>query len=281
MNVYGTEFGTFPLVRPVPGPWAYGYYRVENGYIRDASPLALSPEATIHDIYFMGDSGSGLNTSSITANWWLLILRSQASVKQFICKSDPVAAKGPPVVVRDPVSRIYNTDFKYAEQYSYSCAFPYNACMGDYVVDNGAGMQGWGGPPPGGWWKNTGDGALPIMSDIAPMNGTGSNPVINTVQAAPGPANPKQWNSNNHQRVGQNVAFADAHVEFGRRPDVGQNGDNIWTHNNHGGAARFGGYAVDTSMPYGGQLTDDYGSDAPPYDIVMVPVRSLDDGSTK
>lgn len=265
MNIYAAENGTFPLIRPVPGPWAYCFYYVQ-GYAQ--SITATNPEAAIYDIIVTGNSGYGLNQASISGNWWLLILRNQISAKSLICKSDPVAARAKTLVLQDPLTKIYKTDFQAPEQYSYSCAYPYNSAAA--IAPNGA--------PIGGWWKNVLDPSLPIMADMAPMNGTGANPTIATVQPS-SPSDPKVWNSNNHERAGQNVAFSDAHVEFCRRPDVGQNNDNIWTHNNNAGPAQYGGKAVDPNDPSSQQVLG-YGSSGPPYDIVMVPVRSLTDGKT-
>jgi prepilin-type processing-associated H-X9-DG protein len=45
----------------------------------------------------------------------------------------------------------------------------------------------------------------------------------------PGAADDAEANSANHRGQGTNVLAADGSVSFVTRPDVGPNGDNIWT----------------------------------------------------
>ncbi len=69
------------------------------------------------------------------------------------------------------------------------------------------------------------DADLPIMADMAPLEGTGKP------AATPSNGRSREANSFNHQRDGQNVAFADAHSEFVRIVAVGEDNDNIYTAN--------------------------------------------------
>ena len=100
---------------------------------------------------------------------------------------------------------------------------------------------------------------------MPPLNGTGT-PARNVTPGAL-PANPHLWNSPNHQNEGQNVAFADGHVEFHRRPDI----DNIFSVSGTKATSEFGGTQPTTS-PINIQTP------APPYDVVLVPARNLNTG---
>jgi hypothetical protein len=191
---------------------------------------------------------TGAQKGSPLASAWLLVPAGFVEPKVFVCKSDPHAKK--PGEMKDPSGKYY-LNFQLEEQVSYSFAYPYS---------DGA---------PGAWWKNTTDSSLPIVADMAPLNGTG-RPSRNV---APGSASPgyKGWNSGVHQGDGQNVGFADAHTEFVRRPDIGQSNDNIYSFGGTGGVTASGGtqpvktpiVIKDTSVPF---------------DIYMVPARNLDTG---
>jgi hypothetical protein len=193
---------------------------------------------------------SAPQNGSVLAAEWLLVLRNETSAKPFICKSDP-HAKGLPALLEDPSGK-YFTNFQKDDQISYSFAYPYDA-KGDV----------------GAWWKNTTDSSLPIAADMAPLNGTGS--IVRNVAPGAMPSNARSWNSNNHQGDGQNVAFADAHTEFVRRPDIGQSNDNIYTTPGGKSVSDFGG-----SQPVRSPIS--IGTDSIPFDIYMVPTRDLNTG---
>jgi prepilin-type N-terminal cleavage/methylation domain-containing protein len=153
-------------------------------------------------------------SASITQNMWVLVLTGQVAPKQYLCKSDPATT----VTAVANYGGSYRSNFNdgvgnsgtaAAElSYSYSFAYPW--------TQNG---------PVGGWWRDTTDAGLPLISDMAPM-GTSGTSGTNT----PTPTD-KQSNSFNHQRDGQNVGFGDSHAEFARRPDCGQSADNLFTTN--------------------------------------------------
>jgi hypothetical protein len=203
-------------------------------------------------------------------------LKNYTSPKQYLCKSDPVANSTPAALTN--TSNIYWLSFNSGSgtadnSYSYSFAYPWVSSTGTV----------------GGWWHNTTDSSLPIMSDMAPQNGTGTNPTAFTagttgggLPSPGGTANGKAWNSNNHQRDGENVGFADGHAEFVRRADIGQSSDDIFTSNGSNGA----GSAttppnIGTGFPAGGKLNDTayIGGTSAPFDIVMVPVSNISTGT--
>jgi len=246
-----------------------------NGYMLASSQSAgtnlstmTSADKAIDGYYPSG----GYDPGSVTANLWLLVLRNSTSAKQFICKSDPV----PTNVSQSQSGSQYYVNFNGGTNgtstadfgYSYSVAYPW---AGTAVPQS-----------PGAWWKNTTDSSLPIMSDIAPMNGTGTNPVAQTPGTGSNgvPTNgAKAWNSANHQRDGQNIGFADAHTEFSRRPDVGQSNDNIYT----AWGALTSNFNTGTPVANTGAVipTSTSTSAAVPFDIVMVPIANVSTGERK
>jgi hypothetical protein len=185
---------------------------------------------------------------SPTACVWILVVKGYIGPKQFICKSDPT---GPTVSdVADTTGNLYS-NFQHGSQMSYSLSYPW---MGDGT--------------PAGSWRSTVDSSLPIAADMAPLDGTGT-PVRNLGQtlasAELSPNFPKNVNSVNHVGgEGQNVGFADTHVEFAKNPYVGQGGDSIWTQGATNVVVRPGPIGVTTTMA--------------PFDTVMVPVRNATTG---
>jgi hypothetical protein len=76
-------------------------------------------------------------------------------------------------------------------------------------------------------------------------------------------------NSANHLFDGQNVAFADAHCEFDRRPDIGQNSENIWAMSVSDKNEQGTETAIDA-----GKLPGKLTATVAPFDTVMVPTRN-------
>jgi prepilin-type processing-associated H-X9-DG protein len=105
-----------------------------------------------------------------------------------------------------------------------------------------------------------------------PLQGTGTP--TRDMTPAQAPADNRTWNSGNHEGDGQNVGFGDGHAEFCRRPDVGQDNDNIYTMSASPskGPAQFGGIPAGKTAPL---LT----ADKAPYDIIMLPVRNETTGA--
>jgi prepilin-type N-terminal cleavage/methylation domain-containing protein len=245
-----------------------------NGYMlaaNNASPNNLSTQTSADKAIDNYYPASGYDPGSVTANLWILVLRNSTSAKQFICKSDPV----PTNVSQLQSSAQYYVNFNGGTGgtstaefgYSYSVAYPW---AGTTVPQS-----------PAPYWKNTTDSSLPIMSDIAPMNGTGSNPTAQTPGTGSNgvPSNgAKAWNSANHQRDGQNVGFADAHTEFVRRPDIGQSNDNIFTAWNGITTNYNQGTIVGTG---GGVIPTPGANTSVPFDIVMVPIANVSTGERK
>jgi prepilin-type N-terminal cleavage/methylation domain-containing protein len=264
MVVYSAENNDqYPCVTP---PAAVNTYLMAGNNTSSGNNLSTQTSADkAIDAYY---GTTPLNPGSVTANLWILVLRNSTSAKQFICKSDPV----PTNVSQLQSSNVYYVNFNGGTGgtstaefgYSYSVAYPWTGATAPQS--------------PAGYWKNTTDSSLPVMSDIAPLNGSGTNPTAQTPGTGSNgvPTNgAKAWNSANHQRDGQNVGFADAHTEFVRRPDVGHSNDNIFTAWN-GITSNFNaGTAVTAAgaIPTPGQSTSN------PFDIVMVPVANVSTGT--
>jgi len=68
-----------------------------------------------------------------------------------------------------------------------------------------------------------------IAADINPGVGGGTNDNVLAVTTASSARDMKQANSNNHDEDGQNVLYADAHVEFQQNPFCGSQRDHIYT----------------------------------------------------
>jgi prepilin-type processing-associated H-X9-DG protein len=131
-----------------------------------------------------------------------LVGNGNVAPKQLICKSDPAGVSPSLVPTQTPAHPGYTPTYWTNPaggdpnfSYSYSFAYQYSK-PGEL----------------GAWWKNTMDAGAPIGADM--------NPGIQATKAI--------RNSLNHQSDGQNIAFADGHVDFSRTPCAGENGDHIY-----------------------------------------------------
>jgi hypothetical protein len=200
------------------------------------------------------------------AAMWLMVLKGQVSPKGFICRSDPFAGVPAP----QQHGQAYRMNFDSPKAISYSVAYMWGPKDAKGVFQ------------PTEVWKNTSDSSLAILSDMAPYLSANAAPGEVTTRpagnpvATTSPTDPlvlgggdaltgmELQNSANHLFDGQNVAFADAHCEFTRRADIGQNNDNIWTQTVKG---------VETPID-AGTLKAPMVVKTSPFDIVMVPSRS-------
>ena len=233
MNLYGAAEGDMFPVLP------YAPYGPGNSGTSAATAGPTEQQA----LDYMYGSASPLKGSPL-AGTWILVLQGNVAPRQFLCKSDPHAT----VTAQTMSGGDHYTNFQSDDQISYSFAYPYTR---DGKVGDG--------------WKSAADASIPIAADMNPLNGTG-NPRRDTTN----PTGGKAANSNNHQGEGQSVAFGDAHVEFVRRLDVGQNNDNIYTISGVKGGSPRG--TAPTQAPI--NIEDNPGNT----DIVLVPARNLDTG---
>ncbi len=274
LNVYAADNqDSFPTVN---SPATAGSYN-PNGGTNPIGESTIIGTATSSDLaiglYYTNTPASS-NVGNIMANLWILVLKSYTAPKEYICKSDPFASASP--------AQLSNTNGNFWTNfnangstgsnadlsYSYSFAYPWTVPGGTI----------------GGWWRNNADSSLPLMADIAPLKLSGTpfatpkqdgNPTTNWM-------NVKAANSGNHQRDGQNIGYSDGHAEFARRPDVGQNNDNIWLDNGSAGTGVAGQLAQNSlnEETVAGKVSNPYsGGGSAPFDIVMVPVANLGSGT--
>lgn len=269
-------------------------YSAENN---DVYPVVPSASSTKYDPLLKPDAAAGTadevikgyyekagrQPGNIGANLWILVLKQQTTPKQYICPSDPYALAEAALVHPKGDAKKWNTNFD-AATLSYSTAYPWIA-----GADGKSAVVG-------GWWKNLTDSSLPILSDMAPYidpagkkedvitletlcpvkaeadegntsANTGPAPATNasTQLAQPGAKYP---NSQNHGGDGQTIIYQDCHATFERRPDIGQDNDNIWTV----------GLGKDAKPLPGGGIRNGIETRTMPFDIVMVPVRTAKGG---
>ena len=232
---------------------------------------------------------------------WIMVLQGYTTPASFVCPSDPLA-QGPSRLYETSSPPIYNGNFgnvtgalisntgnlpinTNGAGESYSLALP-------WVWGPGAAMY-W----PGNWWSaNDANTNVPLISDMAPMDGSAANGdntgVYNRVTTTLPTANtygPYIYNSGNHAGDGQNVGFGDDHVTWETSPYVGENGDNIFTYTTATGVVNGTtdtdqvGLTAGTISPIppntGSTNTDPITvmilHNKPPFDTCMVPVRTV------
>lgn len=206
---YQAENASFPL-QPPPTKAKFGKWTnpVLPASVASATdPIAFTFTPNAGGIY--PEAGAPL------ANVWLLVLTGRSKPPSFICPSDPVRPapadtdSGPPL---SAFGRKY-LDFGESrtltvETNSYAFAYPWTADLATPVA----------------WWRTATEGSIPLAADVGPSLA----PPADDPRAAAGTA---VGNSKNHGGAGQNVAYADGHVEFCHRHDVGFAHDNIYTAN--------------------------------------------------
>ena len=245
---------------------------------------ALKPAvgAKIRDLTYAMIYQQGKISNNPLACLWLLVLRGDVAPKQFVCPSDPFAAKpvdapanadravaGAPALnlkITAPTGEYY-MNFPDSKDVSYSLAYPWV----ESTDSNGKTMISHGG-----YWRAMADASIPIISDMAPYLGSkagAGQPATRPATAAPAAAVDPTWAttkaaSQNHQFAGQNVAFGDAHAEFQASPKVGQNGDSIFGIRKDGAKQDGDEIPLEAgTLPH--PLTGKFGT----YDTVMVPTR--------
>ncbi len=284
----------------------------EGGYAYENQPInsegggggftGQTAAEVVQQWYFQGASPYNTHNNQVNplANLWFLVLQGYTTPASFVCPSDPLAV-APSGLAYPPApttlsnftemvgSKVYGVGWNtnpYGSGESYSIAYP-------WPWNNGTGVYG----PPGQWWTTTGANTqVPLVSDMAPVDGGGAsyppsvgdsagNGVYQRITTTLPTANtygPYIYNSGNHAGDGQNVGFGDDHVTWETSPYVGENGDNIFT------------YTTATSVVNGTTDTNQVGSsnedwsDSPfaltgpqistlgaPFDTCMTPERTV------
>jgi len=260
MNVYGADNSdTFPVV--VAGN--------QKAYVLSSSGTLSGGTTADNALATMYTGATPPQKGSITASLWVLVLKNAVTPKQFICKSDPFASSTAAQLqtnanfwlnFNDGTTTVANFDLAN----SYSFAYPWT----DTTT-----------PSVSGIWRATTDSSLPIMSDMAPLSASGSNPTAQTPGTGTN-GNPtngaKAWNSPNHQREGQTIGYSDGHATFERRADIGQNNDNIYT---AWGSVTYTAYNQGTALTTAATVPILGSTGSAPFDVVMVPVANVSTGT--
>jgi type II secretory pathway pseudopilin PulG len=230
-------------------------YAGNGGYNTDQSFSTGAPGA------------ANVGENNVTASFFLVLKTQEITPEVFICPSSqgerafgPGATKG--------VADSSNWP-EIPKNLTYSYASPFATASGSTSAIGG------------GWKFNNSLGSdYPLAADINPGTKNGPPSNTNSVNTVPYNAGKKQMqraNSNNHQNEGQNVVYADAHVEFQQTPycgapRVGNNNtaipfrDNIYT------AGQGGADGSNSQYAPGSPPSD-------PQDMLMLPDDDIGSGS--
>ncbi|HTV47556.1 MAG TPA: hypothetical protein VMG59_03840 [Phycisphaerae bacterium] len=287
MTIYAqSNNATFPCVLgSVDSTGDYG-----NSASNIPSNLASAPGSNTADIiisswYSTSDANSAADgAASPLGSLWILVLQGQLTPKTFICPSDPFANAPSQeyAVVNGTVTPNFpnfgfmtttgTTVSDSGQGESYSIDFPYAYSPN---ASTSAPLSA------GGWWVNDSHADQPIVSDMAPQSGVGSGTFERntTVTFQDNTFGPYIFNSGNHNGDGQNVGFADTHVEWDTTPYVGEQGDNIFTYNNSAAFPNGNQQGITGTGGNGTIGLNTFQPTVPPYDTVMVPVRNVETGA--
>lgn len=252
MAVYGNENND---VLPLAGTFTSGATGQWDNSLDNAVGTYTSASTALAGIHTEA-KGATTARDKVLNPLWMMVLTQQVSTKSFLCKSDPSAASTPAQVSNGTYYWAY---FQDATQVSYSIAYP-------WALATAAGA---GAAP---YWRNTTDSSLPLLADMAPLNGS---PIVLTSTS-----DNKARSSYNHNREGQNVGFADAHSEWTRSPAVGQSQDDIWTLTSNtttiqsSGSTLSGPTGTGTGTGTHAQFASSKLLSSSPFDIFMAPVVS-------
>ncbi len=238
---------SFPIANP---PAAAGTsYDVTTA----AAHTTTTADSTMASLY-ASSAPNGCPTSAL----WILNLQRLAQPKLFLCKSDKYV--GSPAPLMDPTGNYYNgfsDNVNIGSQYSYAIAYPWLPS-----TSSSAGLAPW-------WRGKDQDSTMVLVSDMPP---------VLTATLPKGDPNISTNNSPNHDGAGQNVGFADTHVDFCRDPYVGQGNDNIFSVRAAADASSVKGTPLKSA---GGALPSALTTSVFPYDAVMVPARSTTNGGVQ
>ncbi|MGE0482402.1 MAG: type II secretion system protein [Phycisphaerae bacterium] len=177
----------------------------------------------------------------VTRSMFLMISQGQQTPKQFICPSSGDGEDnlrnlqgGSERAAQPGINRF---DFKGYTFLSYGYQLPFGRRAKPRTsVDSRMPLNADKGPYFDAGQQSTTDGRVPdiFVTTVGVPNFGTADVVLR--------ADNDRWrpyNSRNHTNEGQNVLFADSHVEFGKKPIMGVNNDNIYTWQGQGTAANY------------------------------------------
>ena len=188
-------------------------YANENkgAYPRTVANVALPPVAGTGAAAGDPFGPGGPAANDVTSPVWLLLRVQKLPTKFAICPYNDVNEFEADRALPGEASNF--TDYRKNLGYSYACPYWSTAfTMGiTYSLSTRVG------------------GSFPLMADLNPgVNAARKADVFAAVAGAPSSVM-RHGNSDNHEREGQNVLFADGHVSYEITPLCGVNGDNIYT----------------------------------------------------
>ncbi len=285
--------GSFPVAFDGGNGWGSYINPPESFNLYNTGLNAATPQEAVQDWYLGYNNNPGSLHPVPATGMWILVLQGYSTPASFICPSDPLAS-GPSM-----------------EQYQSGTSFYYNVTFGDLTGTSGDGGGNGNGSfnssgrglsysidfpwpssasgtlAPGLYWTTNGANTqVPLVSDMAPLDGTSTNlsgpgsgkyQRVTTTLPTANTYGPYIYNSGNHAGDGQNVGFGDDHVTWETSPYVGENGDNIFTYTTATGAVngttdtnQVGLTGIGNGVPAPVIQTL-----APPFDTCMTPVRTV------
>ena len=185
-------------------------------------PTSGAPTLSLTTVGYGNPNSFSLASGNVTASFFLVLKTQDITSEVFTCPSSQ-AERGFVDTSQVPIQQSSNWKFISKNlSYSINVMFP-----GTNAISSG-------------WkWNNTLGSDFAIAADINPGIVGGTNPTNNVTSPthADSRLNMQKANSNNHKNDGQNVLYADGHVEFNSSPYCGsvrQNvgfKDNVYTAN--------------------------------------------------
>jgi len=197
------------------------YWNGTTGSIHDDSADMWSNIVPPSSPFTLG--GNAVN--NVTMSLFMLLSQEDVTSGIFVCPSSNASPDNYGGGQLTALNRVSFQSVQGNLSYSYACPFASSA-----VVAAGFKMNA------------TIDPTFAIAADINPGTVPATDNVLNYQGGANGPQN-----SNNHNKAGQNVLYADGHVEFQQSVNVGYQTDNIYTYLTAGATA----YNVAGNAPEG------------------------------
>ncbi len=180
--------------------------------------------------------------ATITSCFYLLIKYAEVTPKSFLCKGDSNVSefkvKDYPAAGNKEMIDLWDFGDNGQRHCSYAYHMPFDMYMLRTTGEPGLAVAA----DPNPWV--TADG----IRDGRPRNNDWNDFAATITSATPNTEYVRKGNSKMHQDEGQNVLFLDSHVEFAKKPTVGVNEDNIYTHWN-GTDRRTGNGPTNTHPP--------------------------------
>jgi len=178
-----------------------------------ASMQLTNPALVENSVYWASGNGTvGDGVNNVPEALYMLLNTEDITAAVFICPSSGASADNYGGGSNTSASQINFTNIQLNLSYSYANPYPDQTATG-------AGFR----------MTQALDPTFAVAADINPGTAGTANDNVLAVTTTSSSSGTQFGNSNNHQKVGQNVLFADGHVEFDNSCLVGEYGDNIYT----------------------------------------------------